>query len=170
MDVLATFARSARGDVEAHRALAREGYRRAYEEGDTLICLVEALIFARMAAAQGDNSDDALVLVLLGSLRDFYRLAGLPDHADVFEGEAFAVLNKLADQGDDVADGMIMAAAEQLSPSAMAYAWQDNAGRNRAACVRHGHDGGSAYLAPQRAGVQCGGSPGSAPDTRQVRQ
>ena len=55
---------AARGDLEAQRALAREALSCAAEGKDSRAA-TEGLVFARMAASQGDNSDLGLLLQLL---------------------------------------------------------------------------------------------------------
>ena len=55
---------AARGDLEAQRALAREALSCAAEDKDSRAA-TEGLVFARMAASQGDNSDLGLLLQLL---------------------------------------------------------------------------------------------------------
>lgn len=55
---------AARGELQAQRALAREALSCAVEGSDSRAA-TEGLVFARMAASQGDNSDLGLLLQLL---------------------------------------------------------------------------------------------------------
>jgi len=91
---------AASGDLEALRALARLGEQIAIEEGD-IAATIEALVFARMAAARG-TMDDAQRLMGLLALAEGI-VAGDPqwsDYRDQLNGEAMAVASLLADAGN----------------------------------------------------------------------
>lgn len=67
-DPFGKLAAAARGDIEAQRALANMAVEKAMlggEDFDPLTTLTEGLVFARLAAAQGDTGDQGLCISML---------------------------------------------------------------------------------------------------------
>jgi hypothetical protein len=97
---------AARGDLEAQRhaavmAAAKLHMPEAFLPGfDPVPTVLEAVSFARLAAAQGDGDDRARVATLLSLAATFTRDG---DYA----AEALAWLELLADEGHEFADVMI---------------------------------------------------------------
>ena len=88
------------------------------DDADPVTTLSEGLIFARLAAAHGDVSDDER---LVGMLTITAFLSG-EDGAAELRGEAMARVAMLADAGVEAAEFQLASDAEQASPEIMALA------------------------------------------------
>ena len=88
---------AARGELEAQRALAREALTYAVEGKDSRAA-TEGLVFARMAASQGDNSDLGLLLQLLSVAAS---LADAEDECEELQGALAAELVAYLSRGVD---------------------------------------------------------------------
>lgn len=113
-------AAAATGCLEAQRALADSAIRMVLDGGDPdpVTTLSEGLIFARLAAAHGDVSDDERVV---GMLTLTAWLCGEGNAAEL-RGEAMARVAMLADAGDEAAEFQLASDAEQATPEIMALA------------------------------------------------
>ena len=103
---------AAQGDLEAQRAFVADSLRLGVGEGD-FSCVIEGLIFARLAAAQGGEDDVANLLILMGTACEM--LEGdedWSDYTDALNGEALAIVSLLAERGVDWADRVLPAMAE----------------------------------------------------------
>jgi hypothetical protein len=104
---------AARGSLDAQRALADEGIRRAALMGDDFeACLREGAIFARLAASQGDESDKGRLismLALLGDVGDADALA-----------EATAVIDGMADDGNEMCAAFMANAGDFVTAEGLA--------------------------------------------------
>lgn len=113
-------AAAATGCLEAQRALADSSIRMVLAgcDADPVMTLSEGLIFARLAAAHGDVSDDERLVAML-TITAF--LSG-EDGAAELRGEAMARVAMLADAGVEAAEFQLANDAEQASPEIMALA------------------------------------------------
>ena len=117
---------AARGDVAAQRALADQSVKLIGNRSDLnpISLLNDGLIFARMAATQGDAHDEGRVMSMLALLGDICGELGDHDMGAVCAAEAIARLSLLADQGVDLADQNLGKAADNASPAIMIMAKQ----------------------------------------------
>src|SRR5690606_1720961 len=128
---------AARGGLQAQRELARRAVSVAVErdEAGELVndperCLIEGLVFARLAAAHGDLADQGLVISMLALL---VELVG-EENAGEELAEATARAFLAADHGnDDIADALPWLSAN-LQPHVMRLA-KEYAGRIKDRCV-----------------------------------
>ncbi|WP_050599443.1 hypothetical protein [Qipengyuania citrea] len=85
--------RAARGDLEAQRTLAREALACSIGEGD-FRAATEGLVFARMAASQGDNTDLGVLLQLLAVSASLAKAEGdCDDLREALSAEVVAYLS-----------------------------------------------------------------------------
>lgn len=130
MDTLNPYSRlraAAGGDLEAQRDLREAALDLALNSFDT-VAAVEGLTFARLAWAQGDKSDALRLLAMIATA--LMLVEDDPAETDWtlnLHGEGLAVLNHLADQGEEVA----AAAINQISEGASAHALACAAHLNR---------------------------------------
>ena len=113
-------AAAATGCLEAQRALADSAIQMVLAgcDADPVTTLSEGLIFARLAAAHGDVSDDER---LVGMLTITAFLSG-EDGAAELRGEAMARVAMLADAGVEAAEFQLASDADQATPEIMALA------------------------------------------------
>ena len=117
---------AARGDIAAQRALADQAVSlvRNRPDLDPVWLLNDGLIFARMAATQGDAHDEGRVMSMLALLGDICGELGDHDMGAVCAAEGIARMSLLADQGVDLADENLGKAADNASPAIMIMAKQ----------------------------------------------
>ncbi|MFC4293567.1 hypothetical protein ACFO0A_00685 [Novosphingobium tardum] len=108
---------AAQGDVEALNQLAAVHYTRA-ESGiePAVIALAKACTFARLAALRGEREEMITFLFLLEQHAHALRDVGLLTMADEAQGEAVALAEHMADDGDEELGRMVVAAADMLTP------------------------------------------------------
>ncbi len=111
------------GNLEAQRTLAEEGVRIALSDGD-LFAAIDALCFARLAAANGDVSDKGRLLSILAIAGDLCRSDGEETFRDLLGGECLALMSLMADEGIEAADNQLTFVAECSSPGSVAMAPQ----------------------------------------------
>lgn len=123
-------AKAAKGDLEALRRLANQAVDMAFqldENGEFFRnpeqCLIEGLVFARLAAAQGNVADQGLVISMLALLSQF------GDEEDTKEvvAEAIARAEMVADMDGKesvVADEWLPAIADASAPGTIELAKQ----------------------------------------------
>lgn len=119
-DPFGKLAAAARGEIEAQRALANEAVRRLLVEGsdvDPIVVLSEGLVFARMAAAQGDIADQGLCISMLALMVQH----GDEDSCRDQIAEAAARIALVADTGDEYAASQLPALMEMLPPGIIPY-------------------------------------------------
>lgn len=116
-------AAAASGGLEAQRTLAEEGARIALCDGD-LFAAIDALCFARLAAANGDVADKGRLLSILAIAGDLCRSDGEETFRDLLGGEGLALVSLMADDGVEVAENQLTAIAEWSSPGSVAMAKQ----------------------------------------------
>lgn len=118
-----TLTSAANGSVPALLRMADE----AHEAGDgeafipSLVCLVEALTFTRLAAAGGSSNAKRHVVSLLSDLSDLLASAG-EDHATSFAAQALALANQFADEGDDSLADFVAVRGDGSSEETLALA------------------------------------------------
>lgn len=111
---------AAKGDIDAQRALADHATASVREgDPDPIGTLREGLVFARLAAAQGDRCDRGRVLSMLGILGAF--VSGTPEELGV-EAESLALASLFADDGDEIAADGVNHAAAAVSPEVIEMA------------------------------------------------
>ena len=117
---------AARGDIAAQRALADQAVSlvRNRPDLDPVWLLNDGLIFARMAATQGNVSDEGRVIAMLALVGDLCDEQGEPETGAPFAAEAIARVSLLADLGVDLADVTLGKAADNATPAIMAMAKQ----------------------------------------------
>ena len=117
---------AARGDIAAQRALADQSVLLINRRPDLdPVCLLnDGLIFARMAASQGDACDEGRVISMLALVGDLCNELGDCATGAVFAAEYIARIALLADQGVDLADETLGKAADNASPAIMKMAKQ----------------------------------------------
>lgn len=117
---------AARGNIEAQRDLAMQavGLLGTRPDIDPVSVLMDGLLFARMAAAQGDNGDQGRVLSMLALLGEELVRTGDAESEEMVSGEAIARVALLAEQGVTIADEAVNRMVEGASPKALAMAKQ----------------------------------------------
>lgn len=116
--------RAAQGDGEAHSILADAHYRMA-QDGSVprVLALGHATIYARMASmARGTRNDWLSLIFMLEHYASALREAGQTSLADNAQAEAVVYANYMADDGDEEAGRMVVAAAENISIPVMQLA------------------------------------------------
>ena len=114
--------RAAKGDVDALRQLALSGYQIFKAEVDST-ALIEALVFARLAAAVGDVDD---IMRLVTMLSDAWEGAQADpeqfDWGESLAAELLALSSRLADAGVACADDLMVKVSGRTGPLAAASA------------------------------------------------
>lgn len=115
----AVLKRAALGDLEAQRHLADAACAVAFDPGycpERVLC--EGLVFARMAAAQGDVADEGRLLSMLAV---YSEVVGGDDEGDA---EAIARVALLDEAGEPIAEAGLPAMIAEASPHVIAGAKQ----------------------------------------------
>ena len=117
---------AARGDIAAQRALADQSVKLIGNRSDLnpIDLLNDGLIFARMAAMQGDAHDESRVLSMLALLGEICGELGDHNTGAVCVAEGIARLSLMADQGAELADETLSKAADNATPAIMIMAKQ----------------------------------------------
>ena len=110
-------AAAARGDLTAQRGIADEVLRRITQdqELDSML-FIEGLMFARLAAAHGDQHDSNRLIGLMSMARLFVG----PADATSILAEALARVSLSADNGCEGADLYLNASAAEEPPEVVA--------------------------------------------------
>ncbi len=107
---------AATGDLAAQRALAEAAFVMASAcdlDEDPMPYIQDGLIFARLAAAHGEQADRATLLSALAAAAKY-----APDeHKDHYAGEALAMCEQFADEGNDAIGDLLPMIAEQATPA-----------------------------------------------------
>jgi len=115
---------AARGNVDAQRGLIWHASELANEgkvKADRALVFAEP--FARILAATTGADDDKLMLAyILGSLADVAREEGRGEDALCLEAEYIAILNDLADTGNEEVGRLIVVHGDELDPEALKLA------------------------------------------------
>lgn len=121
-------AKAAKGDLDAQRYLANQAVDMAFlhDEGgefinDPVQCLIEGLVFARLAAAHGHVADQGLVISMLGLLSQF----GDEEDTKEIVAEAIARAENVAEMGGEesaVVDQWLLAVADASVPGTVELA------------------------------------------------
>lgn len=112
---------AAAGDIEAQRALADGAcglVALCDQSMDPLPILSDGLVFARLAAAQGDHADNGRLVTMLGMACD---LCG-DERRIEYAGEAIAVAERMAEAGSEHASELVPLMVDKLPPEAAAMA------------------------------------------------
>lgn len=115
---------AARGDLAAQRALAMQavGMVQVRPDLDPATLLNDGLIFARMAAVQGDDGDQGRVISMLALLGDELVRQGDTESEEMVAAEAIARVALLAKQGIEMADDAVNRMVEMATPETVAMA------------------------------------------------
>jgi hypothetical protein len=129
LDIAATPAKSvhelaSRGDARGFAELAGLHHQRGLAGAEpAIIAYARAVDYARLAAAaRGDRQDWLAFLYLLEQHALALREAGLGDLADMANGEAVAIAEFMAEDGDDEIADMLASTADNLTPKALTVA------------------------------------------------
>lgn len=116
------------GDGQAFAQLAAAYYNRALQHPEARsVELTAAVVYARLAAIRTNERPDWVNFIyLLDAQAVHFRETGQEALADRAHGEAVALAEFMAINGDDEMSQMIVASAEQLSPGALKMARQLN--------------------------------------------
>ena len=104
------------GEVTAQRTLTRFGVELSAYLDDPIETLSEAQIFARLAAAQGDASDQEYLAAVLSQLAAHYRRHKMEDTASDMDGQCLSIIDRLANRGVESAGELLQMLAEHYSP------------------------------------------------------
>jgi len=116
---------AASGDVGAVRALVWHASDLANQGQVTPDrALVFAEPFARMAAVKGDSSDQLMLAYVVSLLAEVARGEGRDTDAVCLQAEYIALLNDLADQGNETASTQLSVSGGDLDPRALKLANQ----------------------------------------------
>lgn len=112
---------AATGDIAAQRLLADAAVQMAAEYGldeDPLPYVQDGLIFARLAAAHGNDDDKGRLISMLAIAAE---LCG-DERSNEFSGEALAVAELVAEAGNDLMSDLLPQVVEKLNPEVVAMA------------------------------------------------
>lgn len=116
---------SANGDRSAMEALCDAALERANDPlRDRGQALVEALVYARLAATDGSIGRVGRLLSVMALLADECAVCDADDEAARLQGEGLAMMNALADSGIEIAGEALASGAQtgEFSPLALSYA------------------------------------------------
>ena len=113
--------RAADGDGEAFSTIAAAHYKRA-EDGTepAIIALARAVEYGRLAAIKGGRRERVTLLYLLEEHSHSLRDAGMDALGDIAQGEAFALAEHMANDGDEEVGNMLVRRAGEVEPGAVA--------------------------------------------------
>ena len=122
-DIPSFHERAANGDAEAFSIIAAAHYKRA-EDGiePPIIALARAVEFGRLAAIRGGRRERVTFLYLLEEHSHALRDAGMDALGDIAQGEAFALAEHMAIEGDDEIGDMLVNAAGEVEPGVLLVA------------------------------------------------
>lgn len=121
LDPFAVLEAAATGSLDAQRAIADRAFALALDsdtDRDPETVLTEGLVFARLAAAHGDISDQGRAINMLNLLAGYLG----EEAAEEQIGEAVARISLIADAGVELADILLPDLAASISSDAMAQA------------------------------------------------
>ena len=115
---------AARGDIAAQRALAMQSVSlvESRTDLDPATLLTDGLIFARMAAVQGDVSDEGRVIAMLAQLGRHFSDEGDEYSSATLMAETIARVALLSERGSDLAEAKIQELIDQASPEVVVMA------------------------------------------------
>lgn len=121
----ALISRAALGDADAQGELVDMALKQAAASIAPLSqCAAIAEVMARMAASHGRREDQYRLVAALRLCSQAELSAGQLGRSLGYEAEALAILNELADAGDEEAADLIQLAGDALPPSVLHYAGQ----------------------------------------------
>ena len=101
--------RAAGGDWHAFSTLAAAHYKRSQEGLEPQeIALARAVEFGRLAAIKGGRRERVTLLYLLEEHSHALRDAGMDALGDIAQGEAFALAEHMANDGDEEIGNMLV--------------------------------------------------------------
>ena len=125
-DPFSKLSAAARGSRQAQRDIANQAVAQAFEPNggfDPVRCLEEGLIFARLAAAQGDAGDQGLVISIIALLAHVVGEENVPDEMAEALARVSAVADKYAGtESGDLAAEHLGSLADSLPPEVVAVA------------------------------------------------
>jgi len=117
--------RAGAGDVDAQASLVDLALRRAADSSAPISqCAAVAEVMARMAASHGRREDQYRLVAALRLASQAELAAGQLGVSLGYEAEALAILNEMADAGDEEAADLIQSTGDDLSPTVLYYAGQ----------------------------------------------
>jgi hypothetical protein len=110
--------RASWGDIDALREISDAAYQAIGLPGVAKpLAFMEAITFARLAAAQGDGNDARVLMYLLSQFAAFWRDNDNVELAIQFEADALLLAEAMADEGDEEVGDMVVAAADHIPAS-----------------------------------------------------
>lgn len=109
---------AATGDITAQRLLAEAAVQMAVDCGpdlDPMPFVQDGLVFARLAAAHGEAADKGRLLSMLAVAAEICS----PDCREEYAGEALALAETLADEGNELIGDLLPMIAEQTTAGEM---------------------------------------------------
>lgn len=115
--------RAANGECEAFSIIAAAHYKRAEDGAEpAIIALARAVEFGRLAAIRGGRRERVTFLYLLEEHSHALRDAGMDALGDIAQGEAFALAEHMANDGDDEVGDMLVKGASQVEAGVLLVA------------------------------------------------
>lgn len=113
--------RAACGDADAFSHLAALHYQQAHDGAEPApIAYAKAVTYARLALIAANTRTDWLnFMYLLDQQADALRAVGLDDLADTAHGEAVALAEFMAENGDEEIAQMVVSSASDLTPASL---------------------------------------------------
>ena len=107
--------RAANGDAEAFSAIAAAHYKRAEDGAEpAIIALARAVEFGRLAGMKGGRREMITFLYLLEEHSHALRDAGMDALGDIAQGEAFALAEHMANEGDEEVGDLLTKLAQTM--------------------------------------------------------
>ena len=122
-DIPSFHERAANGDAEAFSIIAAAHYKRAEDGAEpAIIALARAVEFGRLAAIRGGRRERVTFLYLLEEHSHALRDAGMDALGDIAQGEAFALAEHMANDGDEEVGNMLVKGAGEVEPGVLLIA------------------------------------------------
>lgn len=117
------YEQAASGDLAALNKIAANHYEAAVRAHEpAVIALARAVEFARLAVMRGGRQESVLLIFLLEQHAFALRDLHLDDLADRTHGQAIALAEGMASDGDEEMASMVIAGAGDFTPAAMMVA------------------------------------------------
>ena len=115
--------RAAGGDWHAFSTLAAAHYKRSQQGLEPQeIALARAVEYGRLAAIKGGRRERVTLLYLLEEHSHALRDAGMDALGDIAQGEAFALAEHMANDGDEEIGNMLVKGAGKVEPGVLLIA------------------------------------------------
>lgn len=114
---------AANGSVEAFNQIAAAHYANADKGSEpAVMALARAVEFGRLAALKGGRREMISFLYLLEQHSHAMRDVGLMALADLTQGQAFALAENMASDGDEEVANMLVKGASEVEPGVLLVA------------------------------------------------